>query len=107
MPPPPYGGAAPYPGIPPGIPHEPQRGPPNPPPPAPAGLGAWHRKQLYFEAKTLAPQTAHVQSPGRTSLEPPPPKPPGAAKLPGVMPGFGVAHRKQACRGGGGKGRER
>ena len=31
-------------------------------------------------------------------LEPPPSKPPGAAS--GVMPGFGVAHRKQACRGG-------
>eukprot|EP00965_Chrysotila_dentata_P227436 6196016-Pleurochrysis_carterae.AAC.1 len=42
------------------------------------------RKQLFFEAKTFAPQPGHCQSPGRTSdiavamLPPPPPRARGA-----------------------------
>jgi len=40
------------------------------------GFGVWQRKQVFFDAKTLAPQLGQVQSPGRTSPMPPPPPPP-------------------------------
>mmetsp|Transcript_68290 Transcript_68290/g.172760 ORF Transcript_68290/g.172760 Transcript_68290/m.172760 type:complete len:213 (+) Transcript_68290:14-652(+) len=42
-------------------------------PPPPRGLVAPHLKQELFEAKTLAPQSGHSQSPARTSPPPPPP----------------------------------
>eukprot|EP00964_Phaeocystis_antarctica_P059507 scaffold35332_cov54-Phaeocystis_antarctica.AAC.3 len=46
-------------------------------PPAHHGRGVAHLKQLDLEAKTLAPQPGHVQSPGRMSPPPPPPPPIG------------------------------
>jgi hypothetical protein len=45
----------------------------------PHGLGVLQRKQVFFDANTLASQLGHVQSPGRTSRPgggPPPPIPP-------------------------------
>ena len=58
------------------------------------GFGVWQRKQLVLEAKTLAPQLGHVQSPGRTS-PPPPGRPPPIIGPPPAAPGFGVWQRKQ------------